>query len=730
MKMKQKDILVERGENIIESSFGISSKDSAHILNILRDKLYSNKILAVVREYCTNAQDAHKEIGKLDPIEVSLPNRLNQHFTVRDFGPGLSEEDVRNIYVMYGASTKRQSNAVVGQLGLGCKAAFAYTDKFNVTSWHGGEKKIYTAYIDETGVGKIALLSSSESTEPEGIEVSIPVKAQDNCDFAHETKELLRFFDPLPVVHGIDIGAFNYYMEEAIGNGVHFKLVDKSEGSWSYVIMGGVPYRINRSSVEVKDGYEAILSLGIHLFVNIGDVDVAAHREALEYTEETKKTVNKYIEEAAEKALKTKANMICKALTYREANQAFISINNYHPFWRKIQNIKTWKNKKLDGQIIPQNIVCSMWRPSYQGNGYRWHEKLSVHSDEKHQLFIIDDPKQWKQKMGQWMNYKNINPNNVYVIRIDTKDQKEVDKFWAERELDDYTITPISQCDVPKTVLKTLKNRATGRPRSNTHIGNVFVLKEESKRPRLRNTKSKDWDRAEGISDGLKYYVELDMFFVKHNDVKYEIDKFEEFLSVAKGLGFVPDKIYGVKKAQVEKLNDDWIPLMEKIKESIQASNLVQNLRDLKEYESNITSEIEAIIAEGIEFPEGSTARELIDTTKEIKENIKTARQGHDKYKLERVLRVLKIKDIDANPTSDLKEIIRRTRKRYPLIADLGIFPGIYAGPYRNYHYHDRQRDIRKIKDSLVEYIKLIEGEKNDVFIHLNGSLCNSGCRR
>ena len=84
-----------------------------------------------------------------------MPTRFNPHFTVRDFGDGLSHDDVCNIYVRYCKSTKRQSNAFTGQLGIGCKSGFAYGDSFTVTSYHKGVKTTYVAQIDETSQGKI-----------------------------------------------------------------------------------------------------------------------------------------------------------------------------------------------------------------------------------------------------------------------------------------------------------------------------------------------------------------------------------------------------------------------------------------------------------------------------------------------------------------------------------------------------------------------------------------------
>ena len=62
-------------------SFGIKQSGIHHVLGILRDQLYSDKILAFVREYSTNAADAHGEAGcPARPIEVTFPNAMNPFF--------------------------------------------------------------------------------------------------------------------------------------------------------------------------------------------------------------------------------------------------------------------------------------------------------------------------------------------------------------------------------------------------------------------------------------------------------------------------------------------------------------------------------------------------------------------------------------------------------------------------------------------------------------------------
>lgn len=104
-----------------EAFFRINQDNISHILGILRNSMYSDKILAVCREYMCNAFDAHVASGIGDrPISVQTPSRLYPFFTVRDFGKGLDEEQVFGLFTSYGDSTKRESNEYVGMLGIGC----------------------------------------------------------------------------------------------------------------------------------------------------------------------------------------------------------------------------------------------------------------------------------------------------------------------------------------------------------------------------------------------------------------------------------------------------------------------------------------------------------------------------------------------------------------------------------------------------------------------------------
>ena len=55
------------------ADFGINDNDLSHIMGILRSQIYSDKLLAVIREYSTNALDANIEANNNEPIYVQLP---------------------------------------------------------------------------------------------------------------------------------------------------------------------------------------------------------------------------------------------------------------------------------------------------------------------------------------------------------------------------------------------------------------------------------------------------------------------------------------------------------------------------------------------------------------------------------------------------------------------------------------------------------------------------------
>jgi len=184
-----------------EGKFQIKATGKA--FRILSDGLYSDKIKAIIRELSCNAYDAHVEAKNLDtPFIVHLPNKLEPLFKVRDFGVGLSHHDVVNVYTTYFESTKTDSNDYIGCLGLGSKSPFSYVDSFSIVSYFNGEKSIYNAFLNEDETPTIALLSADKTDEPNGLEVSFPVQANDTNRFVEKVNDVYTYLQLLPHLQG------------------------------------------------------------------------------------------------------------------------------------------------------------------------------------------------------------------------------------------------------------------------------------------------------------------------------------------------------------------------------------------------------------------------------------------------------------------------------------------------------------------------------------------------
>lgn len=276
-------------------------RNSAKAFNILSSGLYANKIKAIVRELSCNAVDSHVAAGRGTtkqeiPFEVHLPVALEPHFSIRDFGTGLNHEQVTNIYTTYFESTKTNSNAFIGALGLGSKSPFSYTDNFTVTSIKDGRKGIYTAFINDSGVPSIALMMEEQTTEPAGVEVKFSVNDRmDFHKFAQEAAAVYTYFKLKPKVTGasnFQIPTLTYETQDIIP-GVHS--YDGNAYRKSRAIMGNIAYPIEVPNNALGD-LKKLLDCGLELHFDIGELDFQASREGLSYIPQTIEAIRSKLE--------------------------------------------------------------------------------------------------------------------------------------------------------------------------------------------------------------------------------------------------------------------------------------------------------------------------------------------------------------------------------------------------------------------------------------------------
>lgn len=333
------------GDASFEEQFSIG--DIGRILNILRNQMYSNPIKTVIREYASNARDAHREVGKHDvPIKVYLPD-IEPLLRIRDFGPGIAPDRMVNVFLRYGSSTKRDSNEQTGGFGIGCKSAFAYSDQFTIVTFIPDEsgqmiRRSYISYIDESNVGKMRLVSQAETDEPQGTEICISVKPQDVDHFIEAAKSVFKFWTPTPEFNfSVD---FNLPQEILSGN--DWKLYKSQCGYGSRLVIDGIEYPLNVYNVHV-DGFTARTFLNnATLFFKTGDLTISASREEVQYDAKTNKAISDLANRAVEDIQQIMLDKIEAAETYWEATELFQEVVRNFSQLINIGDI-TWNGYKL-----------------------------------------------------------------------------------------------------------------------------------------------------------------------------------------------------------------------------------------------------------------------------------------------------------------------------------------------------------------------------------------------
>ena len=426
MKIDLPPINIQRDGVIGErKKFGISEKNMSHLLGILRSKLYSNKALAVVREYCCNAWDSHLMNGDQRPIEITLPGALDPVFRVRDHGPGMSPDTVEQTYIMYGDSTSRDNERAIGGMGIGSKAGFAYGDSFVVTSWNGGRKRTYSCVIDESRRGELACIDDVECQADEhGVEISVPVLPGDFEKFERCALDVLKHFEPRPLINGTP-----YVSDTA-------RLFGDEKGKWFVsrkddrynsrpnIILGNIEYVIDS---DLVDGLKELqrkqgIDFGrLVLIASPGDVDIAASRENLEYTERTKKWILSSLEAITDDALVAECKRAIRKdpsiTTYVQALKVVdaclrtvMNGDRWASNSKKVDLIKVFRDLSWNGQMVIHNglpISPLAFRAMYHMNK---RDKQEDSSDMP--LPVIEDDKH--DRLEKWVTGMLHNLSNTF----------------------------------------------------------------------------------------------------------------------------------------------------------------------------------------------------------------------------------------------------------------------------------------------------------------------------
>lgn len=253
------------------------TKQQAKLTAILV-QLYSDPYI-FVQELVSNAVDSHIEAGKPTAnVHLHLDDNV---FTVTDFGVGIDDERAKLTYSFL-HSTKEDSNDYIGGYGLGAKSPLSYCTSFTVSSVKDGMFRVYDISIKE-GVLTPVKIVEGKSDKSNQTTVSIPVKSEHLQGIYDAVK-----FKTLYVDNVIYEGKLESINDTKVFK-VHEDLYLSDVGESDHIIIGNVPYRLDRDKLYNYDFSPSYINQDKWCYgvkFDIGDIIPLPTREDIQYSNE------------------------------------------------------------------------------------------------------------------------------------------------------------------------------------------------------------------------------------------------------------------------------------------------------------------------------------------------------------------------------------------------------------------------------------------------------------
>lgn len=434
-------------EGFDEKAFSI--ENPAMVFDILRSKIYSDPILAVCREYMCNALDAHREAGTPDkPIEITMPTYDNLYIKIKDYGPGISPERMENVFIKYTASTKRNDNNQIGGFGLGGKAAFAYSDSFNVITNYNGKKYNYICFIDDTKIGKLTLMTEEDTQEPNGTEIVVPIKSSyDISSFLQRIEKVAKHWDVKPHITNSNI---RWQTTKSILQGDGWFIAPSD--SYSYersikILLDNIEYNMSYSSFIATIKHQELKPLqnqfsrpvvgDIYLKFNTGELSLSVNREQLFFDQKTISNLTercvslvRELKERAKSEISSQQSYLDACVKFNSLHEVFYSPSDFLD-GSKYSDFELSRHISGNGIIQLFASVNSSFYNSYKSrNGVFIIKRGTVSASEK-TLVVINDINvsrvSVKHLQKFWDNTKN--PSVAIVDASNSQDENFIKKY-------------------------------------------------------------------------------------------------------------------------------------------------------------------------------------------------------------------------------------------------------------------------------------------------------------
>lgn len=377
--------------NLETHQMGISEQGYGLILDRLID-LYTDPITSAVREVISNAQDTTINAKSNKPIEIRL-YKLDKKFSVKDYGTGMTKEELIQVYAQFGASTKTEDLDSIGAYGLGAKAPLAYTTMFMVKTIKDGKLVEAMCTRDDTGIN-ISIIQEKETTEPNGTTVEFAIKTAEDVMAVNEILSTYKLLEEASTVK-LDINIDNkpekliklttinvdstvpveIYLTRngltnAISNYVHNTTIRTRHLVFN---VQGYPYYTNGNSTR-NNLLNHLLDEKFIINIPIGVLDFTTSRDNINYNERYNNFVEKIVSEIQQLNLETYLKHFdeLNGIQKHAVNNYYIRYNkSYNPHVEITESQKEFQKKYLNDKTK----VFSIYNIRYDNVGVQFDNK-------------------------------------------------------------------------------------------------------------------------------------------------------------------------------------------------------------------------------------------------------------------------------------------------------------------------------------------------------------------
>ncbi len=387
MKLDNRIIDVEGGFGLKTYTSEIDVKRLGKLWGMFENP-YKNSIGSIIREYSSNAWDAHAEVGVTDAIRIKF-GKDNSGFYISfiDVGVGISPDRMENIFANPLASTKEESNNQLGAYGLGRLSGLSYQNSFYINTRFDGQEYQYIMSKGETNP-TIDLIEQQVTAERNGTEIKLYIKDEnDLLKFLNEAYNQLYYFENVvfdfdeiePLYDGYSYANIPHMIRGSINRlkqdfiiiqGDNFKYRTDGNISELHLCIGNVKYPIDWQNLGINR-----IDVPLALDFNIGDLSIIYTREDIRYTEDN---INK---------IKAKIDLLKEELITKYNDSSNIEYDDYFNFVKEMEssyiNLKLAKDTDYEFNLNLRNILSvedinRLSTPQLKGFPYTFKDRSDI----------------------------------------------------------------------------------------------------------------------------------------------------------------------------------------------------------------------------------------------------------------------------------------------------------------------------------------------------------------